>query len=379
MSKRIGIVGGGQLGRMLTLAARKMGFEVIVLDPTPQSPAGQVADEQIVADFKDGNAIRSLAQKADFVTFEIELADEEALQDLARSGAKINPAPATLSFIKDKLAQKEFLKKWHIPTADFSAVETKGDIVRLAGEFGYPLVLKARFDGYDGRGNAVIEDVTEIDAALAKLSGRKLYAEKFVPFTKELSVVAARALDGSIATYPVAETIHRNNICLEVLAPAPVPGLTRSWAEQIARRVLGRLEGAGVFGIEMFLVQSDIGEPKVLVNEIAPRVHNSGHHTIEACATSQFENHVRAVTGMPLGDASLGVPAAVTVNILGDRTGPAAARGVEEALKIPGVAVHIYGKAETRPERKMGHVTATGATLEEAREKAERARTLISI
>lgn len=364
---------------MLADAAHKLGFWVIVLDPMPQSPAAQVADEQIVGDFKDEASIRSLAQKCDFMTFEIELAGERALQELADFGVKINPSPATLSLIKDKLSQKEFLKKWDVPTADFAAVETRDDIARLAKDFGYPLILKARFDGYDGRGNAVIENEAGIDAAIQKLSGRLLYAERFVPFDKELSVVAARGMDGSTAVYPVAQTIHKNNICHEVLAPAPVPADVRLLAEELARRAIGHFDGAGVFGIEMFLVPAENGEFRVLINEIAPRVHNSGHHTIEACATSQFENHIRAVTGMPLGENSLTVPAAVMVNILGERAGQAEPKGIKEALSIPGVSVHIYGKAETRPERKMGHLTAVGATLDEAREKAERARSMISI
>src|SRR6185436_14690390 len=192
--------------------------------------------------------------------------------ELERQGVKINPAPSTLAFIKDKLAQKEFLKKWGIPTADFLAIGNKADIPAAAKKFGWPLVLKARFGGYDGRGNAVIKNESEIDAAWEKLSGRPVYVEKFVEFSKELSVVAVRGMDGAIATYPVVQTIHRNNICHLVIAPAPILAITRKWAEQLATRVMQHLEGAGVFGIEMFLV----GEDKVFVNEIAPRVHNSG-------------------------------------------------------------------------------------------------------
>lgn len=375
MPKRIGIVGGGQLGRMLTQAAHKLGFTVTVLDPAPQSPAGQIADGQITADFGDEAAIRKLAAQSDFLTFEIELAGEKVLEELVREGVNINPAPATLALIKDKLAQKEFLKKWGIPTANFRAVENKKDIVKAAQEFGYPVVLKARTGGYDGRGNAVIEREDEIEAALEKLTGKELYVEKFVQFTKELSVIAVRAMDGKIVTYPPVETIHENSICHTVLAPAPIADVTRQWTAQLAARVMQHLEGAGAFGIEMFLE----GKDKVLVNEIAPRVHNSGHHTIEAADTSQFENHIRAITGMPLGDTGMKLPAAAMVNILGDRTGPAKPQGVEEAVQAHGVNVYIYGKAETRPERKMGHVTAVADSLAAARERAEKARGMISI
>jgi 5-(carboxyamino)imidazole ribonucleotide synthase len=377
MLKRIGIVGGGQLGRMLVNAAHKLGFSVTVLDPTAQSPAGQIADAQIVAGFEDEAAIMELAAQSDFLTFEIELAGAKVLEELELEGKKVNPTSATLALIKDKLAQKEFLKKWGIPTADFAGVENKEDVLAAAEKFGYPLVLKARFGGYDGRGNAVIESAAGADAAFEKLSGGGggLYVEQFVPFTKELSVIAVRAMDGVVATYPVVETVHENNICHTVLAPAPIADITRQWAAQLAVRVMQHLEGAGVFGIEMFLR----GQDKVLVNEIAPRVHNSGHHTIEASMASQFENHIRAITGMPLGDTGMQVPAAAMVNILGNRTGAAEPRGVDEASAAPGVSVHIYGKAETRPERKMGHVTAVGDSLKEAQERAEEARAKISI
>jgi len=269
MPERIGIVGGGQLGRMLTQAAHNLGFLVTILDPAPGSPAGQLADEQIIAGFEDEAAIRRLAERSDFITFEIELAGERVLEELAREGKKINPSPATLAVIKDKLKQKEFLKQWGIPTADFVAAGSKEDVLAAGKRFGWPLVLKARSGGYDGRGNAVIKDASGVEAALEKLAGRKLYAEKFVPFVKELSVIAVRAMNGAIATYPVVETIHEDNICRAVIAPAPVLVITRKWAEQLAARVLQHLEGAGAFGIEMFLVPgtSKRAEPDVLVND----------------------------------------------------------------------------------------------------------------
>ncbi|MGH7246281.1 MAG: 5-(carboxyamino)imidazole ribonucleotide synthase [Candidatus Levyibacteriota bacterium] len=371
----MGIVGGGQLGRMLTIAAHKLGFRVIILDPTPNSSAGQVADKQIVGSFKDEEKIKELAKEVEFLTFEIELANAKILEELTTQGLKINPSAKTLTIIKDKLLQKEFLKKSHIATAEFIPVETKEDIADAAKMFGYPVLLKARFDAYDGRGNALIKSSTDIVKGMKKLQGRLLYVEKFVPFTKELSVVIARSTKGDIAPYPVVETIHKNNICHTVIAPAPVDTEMKNQAYDLAISVMEHLGGAGVFGIEMFLRK----DGKVLVNEIAPRVHNSGHHTIEANETSQFEQHIRAITDMPLGRTDMIVPAAVMVNILGEREGKAKPQGVENATNLTGVFVHLYGKMETRRERKMGHITAIGNTVEEAWEKAEKARKYITI
>ncbi|NTU73851.1 5-(carboxyamino)imidazole ribonucleotide synthase [Candidatus Roizmanbacteria bacterium] len=373
--KILGIVGGGQLGRMLTFEAKKLGFYVIILDPTPQSPASQVADEQIIADFKDEKAIRELAKRADYITFEIELANSRILDELAGEGVKINPSGGTLDIIKDKLRQKTFLQSVKIPVADFRPIESKEDVLKAIHDWGYPVVLKARFDAYDGRGNALIKSKKDIDPAFEKLQKSPLYVEKFVPFVKELSVIVARNNVGDVKAYPVVQTTHVNNICHIVRSPAPISPQIRRRAELLGKKVVKQLKGAGVFGIEMFLA----AKGRVMVNEIAPRVHNSGHHTIEACVTSQFEQHVRAVTGLPLGDPSMIVPAAVMINILGDRTGMAEVGGLEQALKIPGATVHIYGKAETKPERKMGHITVIDKTLDKALAKAVKVRKLITI
>lgn len=364
----IGIVGGGQLGRMLAEAAHTLGFQVTVLDPTPDSPAGQVADKQIVGDFRDPLMVKELGEECDYITFEIELADDTALRELEAKGIPVNPSPATLAVIKDKYEQKKFLKSHGIPTANFVDVTDHNVLLD------YPYVLKAKRDSYDGRGNATVESEAGIDASFEKLRGRELYAEKWVPFSKELAVIAARGSKGEIAVYPVVETIHKDHILDTLLCPAPVGDGVHKKAEDLARSVMEHLKGCGVFGIEMFFVGDD-----VLVNEIAPRVHNSGHHTIEACQTSQFEQHIRAVSGMPLGDTRMKVPAAVMINILGDRTGTAEPKGVEEAEKIPGVKVHIYGKKETKPVRKMGHLTAVAPTLDEALANAKVARASISI
>jgi len=331
MKQRIGIVGGGQLGRMLGFAAKRLGFYVSVINPTPNSPAGQVVDNQIVADYADETAIRKLAAQSDFLTFEIELANAKILEALAKTDLQINPSAKTLTIIKDKLLQKQFLQKAKISVAKFMPVVTKTDITAAAKKFGYPLVLKARFDAYDGRGNALIKKETDIGAALEKLAGRKLYVEQFVPFTKELAVMVARSTKSEIKTFPVVETVHQNNICHIVYAPASVPQIVERKAKNVAVKMMQHLKGAGVFGIEMFLTKK--GE--ILINEIAPRVHNSGHYTIEACITNQFEQHIRAITGLPLGNTDMIMPAAVMVNVLGERKGAAAVIGLEKVLQIP--------------------------------------------
>jgi 5-(carboxyamino)imidazole ribonucleotide synthase len=375
MKNRIGIVGGGQLGRMLAFEAKRLGFHVSVIDPTPHSPAGQVVDAQIVAPYQDEKAIRELASKSDFLTFEIELANAAILDELSKSGLQINPSAKTLTIIKDKLLQKQFLKKARIPVADFVAVETTEDIKKAATQFGYPLLLKARFDAYDGRGNALVKSEKEIENAVEKLKGRKLYVEKFVPFVKELAVMVARSTKGEIKVYPVVETVHRNNICHIVYAPAAVKPSVKKKAEKLATAVMKNLKGAGVFGIEMFLTKKS----EVIINEIAPRVHNSGHYTIEACVTNQFEQHIRAVTGLPLGSTQMLTPAAVMVNILGERQGTAEVKNLEKVLEIPNIYVHVYGKAETKLERKMGHITAIDKSLSKAYKKAITARKMLKI
>ncbi|MCE9541298.1 5-(carboxyamino)imidazole ribonucleotide synthase [Candidatus Kaiserbacteria bacterium] len=365
--KTVGIAGGGQLGRMLADAAHRLGLRVVTLDPESRGPAGQVSDEQIEGDYKDATMIRALAGKSDVLTYEIESVNAEALQQLAVEGFPVHPTPRTLAIIKDKLRQKEFLKEHGIAVAPFCEPQD-------AESLGYPYVLKARSGGFDGRGNATVADVSALAEALGKIGNVPAYAEGFVRFDKELAVVAARTASGEIRLYPVVETIHKDHICDTVIAPAQVDKKIADKAEHLAHSVLASFEGAGVFAIEMFLSGDE-----VVVNEVAPRVHNSGHWTIEGAVTSQFEQHIRAITGMPLGDTAMAAPAAVMINILGERNGPAEPKGVEEAEKIPGVKVHIYGKMETRKQRKMGHITAVADTLDQAKGSALKARDIITI
>ena len=373
--KVIGIVGGGQLGRMLTEAALPLGFQVVVVDPGDNCPAAQVGAKQIVADLHDEAALHQLAEQADIITIEIEHVDAKLLGEIAALGKPVQPSPDTIAMIQDKFRQKQFLAKAGIPLADFAEITDEASAKKALEDFGGKMLIKTRLGAYDGRGNMIVSSADQISQAFVQFKDQKLYAEKFVPFQKELAVMVARSTSGETAVYPVVETIQERNICVEVLAPAQIDKSLYDEAERVALSVVQHLAGAGVFGIEMFLTDQD----KILVNEIAPRVHNSGHYTIEACATSQFEQHIRAITGLPLGPTTLIVPAAVMVNILGERDGPTDIKGLAEASALPGVTIHLYGKSPTKTDRKMGHLTATGDSLEQAREQARRARQLINV
>lgn len=371
----IGIVGGGQLGRMLTLAALPLGFKVVVVDPGANSPAAQVGAQQIIGDFYDEQALRQLADQSDYLTVETEHLDTALLQELANQGTQINPSPGTIAIIQDKLAQKQFLQAAGIPVALFTEIFDETSARLALEEFDGIMILKTRRGAYDGRGNMVAKNHSDIEKAFKIFDKQPLYAEKYVPFSKELAVMVARGLDGSTATYPVVETIQERSICVEVLAPAEINPSASAHAHQLALDVANHLEGAGVFGIEMFLTR----EGEIIVNEIAPRVHNSGHYTIEACVTSQFEQHIRAITGLPLGPTDMIVPAAVMINILGERNGPSMPAGIDKADAKSGTTVHLYDKSPTKIDRKMGHLTAVGSSLSEARKLARQAKALISI
>jgi 5-(carboxyamino)imidazole ribonucleotide synthase len=371
----IGIVGGGQLARMLTEPALKLGFKVVVLNPSPNSPASQVGAEEIIGDLYDEKSLRKLASEVDYITVEIEHLNVDVLRDLAKQGMPINPSPDTIGMIQDKFAQKQFLAAAGIPLANFAEITDLPSAEQALRNFGGKMLIKTRHGAYDGRGNQVVSSSAELKTALDNFEGQQLYAEKFVPFVKEVAIMIARGQDGQIVSYPVTETIHQRNICIETQTPAAITDGQRERAEAVALQVAEHLQGAGVFGIEMFLT----ADGQIIVNEIAPRVHNSGHYTIEACQTSQFEQNIRAITGMPLGPTDLIVPAAAMVNILGKHDGPTEVTGIDKAEQEPHTKVHIYGKSPTKIDRKMGHITSTGDNLEEARNRAEQAEKLISI
>jgi phosphoribosylaminoimidazole carboxylase PurK protein len=366
----IGIIGGGQLGQMLTQAAVPLGFQVIVLDPAANSPAAQTGAQQITKDYSQAS-IEELAGQVDYLTTEFEEGLDPAV--LEKLGHKLNPAAQTIGLILDKLDQKDYLSKHGVNMGVYGEV-LHADDAYLALEKCGKLVIKTRRGGYDGYGNRLAANREQVDQALEDFRGRPVYWEAYMPFEKELAVMVVRGKNDEIATYPVVETIQKNNICHEVLAPAEIDEEVRRKAIEMAKQVASLFDGAGAFGIEMFLVEGN-----VYLNEVAPRVHNSGHYTIEACQTSQFENHIRAITDMPLGPTDMTVPAAVMVNILGERVGPVELKGLAEASAEPHTTVHIYGKSPTKRGRKMGHITAVGDTLAEAKQRAEQARKLISI
>ncbi|WP_123621159.1 5-(carboxyamino)imidazole ribonucleotide synthase [Halorubrum sp. CSM-61] len=351
----LGVVGGGQLGRMIGEAVARLGVEVVVLDPTPDCPASPVVSDQIVAGFDDPEGIDELASRVDALTFEIELADPDLMAEAAAEhGVPVHPDPDTLRTIQDKLVQKEALVDAGIPVPEFAAVATAEGLERVAEEFG-GVMLKAREGGYDGRGNVPVRDPADAADALDEVGGAAM-AEELLDFEREIAVMGLKGADGETRTYPVTETVHREEILRESVAPARTDDAVVAEAESVARDVLDVLDGRGVYGIELF----ETREGDVLVNEIAPRPHNSGHWTIEGARTSQFENHVRAVLGWPLGPTDLVAPA-VTVNVLGDtdETQEATLSGVEEVLAAPDADLHWYGKGDARPLRKMGHLTAT--------------------
>jgi 5-(carboxyamino)imidazole ribonucleotide synthase len=372
----VGIIGGGQLGKMIAHEARRMSLRVIVLDPTEQCPASGIANEQIVADFKNEEAIMQLAEKSDVVTYEIELANSRALKDLEARTYPVRPAPETLHIIQNKFRQKSFLRQHKIEVADFEHVMSKDHLYQLCNEFGFPVMLKACEDSYDGRGNLLITSPEQIGNAFRYFSGNDMMVERFVPFTKEISIMVARNPSGEVESFPVAENIHKDGILDTTIVPARINEEVKLKAKGMAETTMEVLKGAGIFGIEMFVTD----KRDVLINEIAPRPHNSGHYTNEACSVSQFEQHLRAVLDLPLSKPELLCPA-VMVNILGNEhsTGSYVIDGLRRLLSVPGVKLYVYGKKTSKPGRKLGHITATGSTVEEALMRAANARTRFEV
>ncbi|MCG1002436.1 5-(carboxyamino)imidazole ribonucleotide synthase [Halobacterium noricense] len=386
----VGVVGGGQLGRMLAEAASPLGVDVVVLDPTPDCPACPPAADQITAAFDDRDAIRDLAERADVLTYEIELADPAVLADVSETAdVPVHPSPGTLETIQDKLVQNRAFEDAGVPVPAFRAVDDEADLDTAFNDLGRPLMVKQRTGGYDGRGNAPVESVDEARETFGGLDG--LVAERLVDFDRELSVIAASG-DGETATFPVAENVHEAEILRESVVPARTSERVREEATSVARDVLDALDGRGVFGVELFECASHgdagkssgrsprDGDDRILVNEVAPRPHNSGHYTIEGCHTSQFEQFARALCGLPLGDTGLRQPT-VMANVLGDPDAeerPAELAGASSALRDDRVALHWYGKRDVRPLRKMGHVTVGGDDRGELLMRARAARDALS-
>jgi 5-(carboxyamino)imidazole ribonucleotide synthase len=368
---RLGIIGGGQLARMTAIAALPLGCEVIVIEKNPSSPAARLSPDSVVGDWNDPATLSKFSERCDVITLENEFVDATALAALEKAGHKVFPSAACIAVTQDKFAQKSALQNFGIAVPKFCAVSSPAEIIAAGKNFGWPMVLKTRRNGYDGKGNFTLKSEADVAAGWQTLGGGKneLMVESFFQFVNELAVIVTRGREGAMVVYPVVETIQRNHVCHVVKAPAQIPGDLAKRASALAKRAVEAVGGVGSFGVEMFL--SANGE--LAINELAPRVHNSGHYTIEACQCSQFENHVRAVLGWPLGNPRMVAPAAVMVNLLGTKKTSGEPRGLENALRQAGAHVHIYGKLTSGVGRKMGHITVLENSVEKAQAIAERA------
>ena len=368
----IGVLGSGQLGRMLAIAARQMGYRVATLSPDTDTPLGQIADREVVADYDDLDAIRAFARSVDVMTFEFENVPSAAAAAAAEE-APVFPNGSVLHTTQNRLREKTFLRDHGFPTTAFAAVTTEAELATVARWLGLPGVLKTAGFGYDGKGQRILRTVADLSPAWRDLTGDtsnpSLIFEAFVAFERELSVVAARGQDGAFAAFPAVANEHANHILDVTTAPADLPPQTLRRAEEIARGVLEALDVVGVLCVELFLGP----DGALLINELAPRPHNSGHWTIEGCETSQFEQQLRAVCGLPLGSPAPRRPGAAMANLLGDLWIPGEPNW-SAALEIPGVHLHLYGKLEARPGRKMGHLTALAETPTEAARMVRLAR-----
>lgn len=372
----IGVLGGGQLGRMLGVAAREMGYRLIALDPDPLCPTSSVADEIIPGRYDDVGAARWLGENADVVTYELEHVGLDAAR-AAAAGAPLRPGLASLAATQDRLAERRFISSIGEWTAPWREVHGVAEAQAAARELGLPMRLKSPIGGYDGRSQVRVADEAGIAAGVAALGGddgRPLLAEAEIDFASELSVVCARGRDGRVVAYPVSQNTHDAGVLWESVAPAPIPAAVAADARAIADSVARGLDHVGVLTIELFALR----DGRLMINELAPRVHNSGHWTIEGAATSQFEQHLRAILGLPLGSVEPHGVAAMA-NLLGvGRDRPARLVGVDRAFADPGVHVHVYGKRRVFERRKMGHLTVVGQDADEALERARKARAALA-
>ncbi len=355
--KCIGFLGGGQLARMSAYQAYKLGFNVAVLEKTPDSPAGQLTKYEFVGWVDDTNILKQFCSVSDVITLENEFVDYEKLEFIEELGKKVVPSSHTISLIQDKLVQKKTLRKSGIPVADFINIEQHSNYENISKILGSRFVLKSRKLGYDGYGNFEVKNSNNFLDGYKKLTERhkNLFAEKYVDFRMELAVMVVRN-NKEINTYPVVQTIQENHICKIVIAPAPLSSRVIKLAKEISVETVKSVKGYGIFGVELFLTNDE----EILVNEIAPRPHNSGHYTIEACVCSQFENHVRAVFNLPLGSTEMIKPNAVMVNLLGKKNGKLNLETYKKILNVRNLHLHLYGKNESRVGRKMGHLTLLG-------------------
>ncbi len=363
----VGVLGGGQLGRMFAIRARTMGYRVVVLDPDPVSPAGRIADTHLRAAYTDPDALDQLARACDAVTTEFENVPAEALERLAL-GCRVRPSVEAVAIAQDRIREKGFLERGGFPTAPFFAVRDQAELGGAVARIRLPALLKTSRLGYDGKGQIAVETAADAAPAFERLGGVACVLEERLALESEVSVVLARGDDGAVAAFPVGENRHRDGILETTVVPARVPAAVAAEAEAVARRVATALEYVGVLGVEMFVANGG----GIYVNEIAPRPHNSGHYTLDACSTDQFEQQLRALCGLPLAEPRLLSPVAM-VNLLGDVWNDGTPRWAD-ALRLPGVRLHLYGKTEPRPGRKMGHLNCLADDPDRALALALKAR-----
>jgi 5-(carboxyamino)imidazole ribonucleotide synthase len=368
----VGILGGGQLAKMLAQSAYRLGLRVAIIENGEDSPAGVMTRLEFTSGWNDSAELDRFIDASDVVTLENEFIDPAILERIAER-RPVFPTADTVRLVQDKFIQKQTMQKSGIPLPRFEAITSVEESQAFGAKYGFPFVLKTRTFGYDGYGNATIRKPEEAIWGWKRFRNvetpRELMAEEFVPFTKELAVIIARNRRGETAVYPCVETVQRNHICHSVTAPAPIESSLQKKAQDIALAAVEAINGVGVFGVELFLRE----DGEILFNEIAPRPHNSGHYTIEGCYTSQFENCIRAVCSLPLGKPALVTPGAAMVNLLGKRNGPGIPDSVVDFFRHDRANLHLYGKKDSRIGRKMGHVTVLGSSPEEALDIAERA------
>ncbi len=367
----IGILGGGQLGKMLALEAKRMGYRVVVLEPLPNSPCGQVADEQIVAAYDDLRAIGELGARCDVVTYEFENIPLESVRALEADGRVVRPSGDALRVTQDRILEKTFVRNVGCTVAPFASVVTSAELDAACATIGFPAVMKTARGGYDGKGQWVVRDPAAARDAFAAAKGAPLIFEAFVAFDVEVSVICARGVDGTLVSFPVSENRHDHGVLATSIVPARVSAATAERARAMAATVGEKLGIVGAYCIEFFVAGEEI-----YVNEIAPRVHNSGHYSIDATQISQYEAHVRAICGLPLVEPRLFAPA-VMINILGAGTGDRLA-GVAPLLRDPDIQLHVYGKRHAALRRKMAHFTVLGASVDDALSRAEAGRRELS-
>ena len=358
----IGIIGGGQLGKMMALSAKAMGFRVIVLDPTEDCPCGQVADKHIVGGYDDLSKIKQLSDGSDVITYEFENIDANALAWL-NEHAYVPQGTELLRVTQDRIDEKSNIEAAGVRVAPYTVVTREEDVRAGVEKLGLPAVLKTARGGYDGKGQLVLRSVEDIALAETLVSQGECVLEKWIPFEKEISLIITRSTNGESAVFPVAENIHKDNILHQTIVPARISSAAEEKAIVAAKQIASALELVGTLAVEMFLAKND----ELYINELAPRPHNSGHYSIEACETSQFEQHIRAVCGWPLGKTNLLKPA-VMVNILGEHQQPL----MDRIAELQDWKIHLYGKKEAKHKRKMGHVTLLRETVESALEEAEK-------